>query len=405
MNRGLVCAFALGLTAACADNEEPAVPDGRGLITALINMDLTGLDSLLIVPVGAGDSVVFLQVTGIFRAEGVNYGVTNESRLFGIALDDRLQLRWVQDYGIASAVGLLGGARVGTTLEVLIATGSFAGVEAPAVFSIALGDGALGSSAPLTDPEGDVTPASFSASEAGVALAGAVTTTDGTRGWLARYGGTLLAPPGYRQSFERNGTASSLESIAIDAGGDLYVQGTAEDTYIFRLSPGAEEEVLWERSVSAEASGQPLAVTPSGDLALTSAAVDPAEVLSPRPRLVQLVQEDGTDGRQIEFADESADPVVPLRLCTGPDSVTLIGEFAGTLRTEQTVATVANRSLFFYKTSGEASEPIFLRWSSSSVDISVVGTGCEPEGSVLAAGTFPSVEGLGTGLFILRLSD
>ncbi|MEO1173936.1 MAG: hypothetical protein AAFX94_18085 [Myxococcota bacterium] len=232
-------------------------------MTALINIEVNTVEALTLIPIGSGSSIALLHHTGLWRAEDVPYGSVDESRLFGIGLDAQLRILWVQDYGRAEAVRILGGTRIANTLEFVLAEGQVETVDAPAVLSLAVADGALGSTVPITDPLGMPSPRAFSRSGAGVALAGTLQTSAGNEAWVARYAGSLLGTPGFRKSFASDIGTAGFEAIALDSVGDLYVQGrsdgplldapAATDAFLLKLSTNSR--LLWRRSRERTLSG------------------------------------------------------------------------------------------------------------------------------------------------------
>ncbi|MEL6546822.1 MAG: hypothetical protein AAFQ82_19500, partial [Myxococcota bacterium] len=111
------------------------------------------------------------------------------------------------------------------------------------------------------------------------------------------------------------------------------------------------------------------------------------------PVLFVLNGTDGQDLREIVLADENTESFNPVLLCAGEndDAHAWIGEFQGTLRSGNSVATVENRSIFVFKSSDADGAPVYLRWSASSVDVSTEFGSCDNAGGLVTGGRFTRV--------------
>ncbi|MEM6730973.1 MAG: hypothetical protein AAF658_05425, partial [Myxococcota bacterium] len=128
------------------------------------------------------------------------------------------------------------------------------------------------------------------------------------------------------------------------------------------------------------------------DVVLTAASLDPLVDGQSTTGVFTLSGIDGSSVAEFDLSDgESASGTLESRfLCGGidDDGYSVVGAFRGALSFGSETATVANDSVFVAKSLNDSNTPLFLRWSSSSVDVTVDFAACTPSGTVVTGGRF-----------------
>ncbi len=430
----LMLATGLCLLVACGGEEETIVVDSRGRIEALINLTVEDVGETLSVSTPAGQSVFLMEHRGVLTIDDVDYGVAGENHLLGLALDRSLVVQWVRDYGPVFDLTLAGGVWREPRAVVLIASGelttSSAVVTGPAFLPIAFADGVALPALPLSSEEGALLPRSVRGSGEVTAVAGTLTrNVDGDglplpaprqEAWVRRYEGELGGAPVWDRAFAAESGDASLRSAAVDSVGNVVVEGLSYGTlpglsisagaFLAKLGATAGDP-LWVRERFDDPTSIPLAIDAADNVLVNTVALERGETAANAPELYALNGTNGATSYSRVLVSDDTDFFAPRFLCAGrdDDAYAVVGEFTGTLRTANSVATVVNNSVFVLKSENDGGAALFLRWSESSVDVNTEYGSCDDAGGIVLGGRFDRVDG-STGettrlLYFLRLSS